>query len=205
MHCNLHANPTQLMESEGSGNNRCQLGDTREATCIPSRSTNRLQGSGNNRCQWGGVGGAARLCVCSRVALLLVRVPACYEEKSYDPDNLWESEVAKDLQLPWDLRGPRDGRPSWKGQALRPSSGRYANRGGWKKRVMKVYRASGRDEYYSLANPNGPNVACIQHASTCACAQRRGNNRAYMQPVFRYAASKGAVTTAPRRTYHSYM
>ena len=49
---------------------------------------------------------------------------------TYDPDNAeLEVKQAVDMQLPWDLRGPGDGRMVWKGQLLR-KSGRYANPGG---------------------------------------------------------------------------
>lgn len=115
------------------------------------------------------------MCVC-----LLVCVSP-YQEKAYDPDGEWESDVAKELQLPWDLRGPVDGRPVWKKQAYRPNTGRYANRGGWAKRVATIYKASGRDVWFSSKNPYGPLIVCKQHSCVREFIQRRGNNRAYMQ------------------------
>ena len=50
-------------------------------------------------------------------------------------------------------------RPEWRGQKRRPN-GRYANKGGFRKRVAEVYRASGQNWFYSLNNEEGP-CACM--------------------------------------------
>ena len=57
-------------------------------------------------------------------------------------------------KYPWDLRGPRDERPYWNGQKMRPN-GRYANAGSFKAKVAKIYKFSRWDWHYSPKNPNG--------------------------------------------------
>ena len=64
------------------------------------------------------------------------------------------------LEMPWDLRGPTDGRQFFMGQQFRKNTGRYANRGGFAKRVKKIWRESGQDWWFSLRNPHGP---CSMH------------------------------------------
>jgi hypothetical protein len=46
-----------------------------------------------------------------------------------------EEEVARGMKLPWQQRGPPpealpEGMTTWRGQAYRPQSGKWANRGG---------------------------------------------------------------------------
>ena len=81
-------------------------------------------------------------------------MPACIQNTSYDPDAEDEPVVAALLELPYDLRGPSDGRPLWHGQRLR-LSGRYANRGGFRRRAKDVFVASGYEWFFNLRNPAG--------------------------------------------------
>ena len=80
---------------------------------------------------------------------------ACTQNTAYDADAPNEAVQSALLELPWDLRGPTDGRPKWKGQKMRPS-GRYANRGGFSKRAKRVYVVSGKNWKFHKANKNGP-------------------------------------------------
>ena len=75
-----------------------------------------------------------------------------------------EAEMARDNQVPWKLRGPPppvEGGPSeWRGQAYRPGSERWANRGGANKEwYSAVYFYKGRGCTYAeaegLAKGNG--------------------------------------------------
>ena len=83
----------------------------------------------------------------------------CYTQAGrYDPHASKEIEVAqaKELGLPWDLRGPPKGSQVqyFHGQKRRPD-GRYANPGGWKDKVKEIWAASGWHWYYDLKNKKG--------------------------------------------------
>jgi len=85
----------------------------------------------------------------------------CMQSGKYDGggDAATESAQAAAAGLSWYVRGPTDDRPEWRGQKRRPN-GRYANKGGFRKRVAEVYRASGQNWFYSLNNEEGP-CACM--------------------------------------------
>jgi hypothetical protein len=81
----------------------------------------------------------------------------------YDPWSEKEVEMARKLNIPWDLRGPLQDDPkladcgTWKGQKMR-SSGRLSSRGGskgWYKKMGKVWKFSGHSWYYSRDNQEG--------------------------------------------------
>ena len=73
--------------------------------------------------------------------------------KQYSDDEILslaaEAEVAKELGVPWKLRGPpppTEGGPStWRGQQYRHGSGRWGNRGGKYREYYKMlYSGKGK-------------------------------------------------------------
>ena len=80
----------------------------------------------------------------------------------YDPsDPVAEKCVAQNYNMAWDFRGwLTEGMPSqmkpkyWHNQKLR-RSGRYANRGGFKKKMRDLYMVSNWDDFFHPDNENG--------------------------------------------------
>ena len=73
---------------------------------------------------------------------------------AYNADAEDEQTTAALLDLPWDLRGPTDGRAVWMNQHRRPS-GRYANSGSFKKKAQHIYKESGGNWFFNLNNQGG--------------------------------------------------
>jgi hypothetical protein len=81
---------------------------------------------------------------------------------AYNPDAAPDDEhtVAKLLDLSWPMRGPTDGRKTWKGQKYREAKKRYANPGSFKKKVARIFKVSNYDQMFCIRNKHGA-LACI--------------------------------------------
>ena len=79
------------------------------------------------------------------------------QNTEYDPFAPNHKEVARRLQLPWDVVGPmmHEGATVHDNQKWRPNSGRFASAGGYKKNQQLIYNASGRKWFFSYHNPKG--------------------------------------------------
>ena len=88
--------------------------------------------------------------------------------------------MAYESDMPWDMRGPaisweeaqqRDGGAHYYGNQKQRPDGRFANSGGFKKRIKLVHRASQFDWQFSPKNKKGPSYACISSCRRAAGGQ----------------------------------
>ena len=97
----------------------------------------------------------------------------------YDPSSPQATEMAREADMSWDFRGHaisreeyegRDGPIYYGNQKLRPD-GRYANSGGFLKRIKLVHRASQFDWKFCPRNRHGSSYACISSCRRAAGGQ----------------------------------
>jgi hypothetical protein len=94
---------------------------------------------------------------------VVIVLSACRQARGYDPWSPREAQIAKELNMPWDCRGPGADDEWvklgywWRCQQPRPD-GSCRTRGGKKmflKKAAKVFRLSGYQYRFSNDNPQG--------------------------------------------------
>jgi len=86
-----------------------------------------------------------------------------YQVAGYDPNAADHRQTARELGLPWDMCGDFAASGKSSGNQKQRGDGRFANSGGFQKRVGLIFTASDKDWFFNLANPVGVDYA---HACT---------------------------------------